>query len=285
MLPKVDSNSTCSYATIRYLTDAERNITVPVGVALWNKKSHWFRVRLPQENERIKDVSAASAIPHLEAARAKIEGWLRRGELPYATEPLAPLSDQWWDHVQRLMQFSVRIEPPHPVDCLDPDEDIERLFVSLVRPQVSTPTRTQRVDGAIGRALGASLSTRFHRGQVPGFGGRPVEVQRLAQAGDQAVIVEGVNLASADAERDAGAMESRLCRIKESGTAINPRFVLGYLASAGGLNGEAALKEWIEYRVAARMYDLRNEQQEFREAAGQAIAALDDARECQGSLE
>jgi hypothetical protein len=275
-----DTRSAYSFATVRYLVDPKRGIDLPVGIVLWNQADHWLRFRGPKENERINGVPGATVRSHLESAQAQIEGWLRRGELPYATERLAPLSDAWWDHVRRLMQFSVRIGPVQPVDCRHPEEEIETLFEALVQPQVPPRERAERVDGALKRALGPVLAQRFRRRQkVAGFHGRPVEVLRLAADGRHAVIVEAVNLAANTAEKDADAMASRLSRIKRNEVGLQPSFVLGYLASPSGLNGEAALKEWIEQEVDVPMYDLARDQEAFQKAARRAIDTLDPSHD------
>src|SRR5207249_2482890 len=106
--------------------------------------------------------------------RAQIEGWLRSGELPYSTGPVEPFSDDWWERIRDLMQFSVRLGPARPIDCQDPEREIESLFEALVQPRIPTRERVRRIDGAVSRALGSALAGRFRRGcRVAGFGGRP----------------------------------------------------------------------------------------------------------------
>src|SRR5688500_7685218 len=115
MLPQADTTSTCSCVTLRWVLD-ERGVTVPAGVILSDPYERRLSFRLPAEHERIDGLLAGSALPYLRAAQAQIEGWLRRGELPYETEPIEPLSEPWWEHVRKLMRFRVRIDPPRPVD-------------------------------------------------------------------------------------------------------------------------------------------------------------------------
>jgi hypothetical protein len=272
--PEVDSYYSCT--TLRYVVDAKRDVTLPVGVVIWNQQEKWLRFRLPKEGERIDGVAIATAAPYLDVARSQIEGWLHHGKLPYAREALRPLSDAWWDQVRRLLQWRIRVGPVQPIDCRQPEEEIEALYEALVQPHAPARERVRRIDGAVGRALGQTLAVRLHRGTVPGFHNRPVSVLRLTADERHAVIVEAVNLAAATAERDSDALTSRLLRIKKSGALQEFRFVLGYIASPGGLNGEAALKEWIEEEVGVPLYDLDREQADFRAAAQKAIADLDD---------
>jgi hypothetical protein len=90
------------------------------------------------------------------------------------------------------------------------------------------------------------------------------------------VIVEAVNLALRTAEKDADALTSRLQRIQEGETERQIRFVLGYIASPGGLNGEPAMKEWLEHKTGTHAYDLDREAGAFHFSASDAVADLDD---------
>jgi hypothetical protein len=65
-------------------------------------------------------------------------------------------------------------------------------------------------------------------------------------------------------------------RIKEGNEQRAVRFVLGYVASPGGLNGDAVLKEWIEHKVGAEMFNLDREKDSFRDAASRAVADVND---------
>jgi hypothetical protein len=101
-------------------------------------------------------------------------------------------------------------------------------------------------------------------------------VLRCAADEGHAVVVEAVNLTATTAERDVDALASRLLRIREGNEQRDVRFVLGYVASPGGLNGEAVLKEWIEHKVGTPMFNLDREEDSFRDAAAQAVADLND---------
>ncbi|MBI3910935.1 MAG: DUF3037 domain-containing protein [Armatimonadetes bacterium] len=278
MLLQADTFSTYSCATLRCLVDPTRGITVPVGVVLWSRADRHPRFRLPSEGERIEDVPIQTVMPYLRAAQTQIEAWLRRGQLPYQTEPLESLSDRWWEHVRGLMQFTVQIDPPRPVDCVRPDEEMETLFEALVQPVKTARERAQRIDGAVKAALGRQYVTRFKRQQrAPGFRGRPVSVLRMAEGRNAVVVVEAVNLALKTAERDSDTLASRLRRIQENSTKRKVRLVLGYLASPGGLNGEGVLKDWIEHVTNTPMYDLTRQSAEFRRTAAEALAEAEDS--------
>jgi hypothetical protein len=125
------------YTVIRYLVDADRDVSVPIGIALSNPEENFLLFRLPQEGERVSDVPTAAAKLVVELARTKIEHWLQTGEVPYAKQPLVPLSDAWWDQVRKLMQFRVRIGSVQPIDCQRSEEEIETLYEAIVKPQMS----------------------------------------------------------------------------------------------------------------------------------------------------
>ncbi len=276
MQPEVDTSSGYKCATLRYLVDATRGIDVPIGVALWSAERRWLQFRLPKEGERVEDVTAPAASTYLLQAKAQIEGWLRRDDLPYAKDRPDALSDPWWEHVRRLMRFSVRLGPLQPVDCEQPETEIETLYEALVQPSIPARNRQSRIDGAVRRALG-TLAPRFRRGQkVPGYGGRPVRVLRAAGDAQHSVVVEAVNFALKTAEHDADALTSRLSRVRESGAAGDVQFILGYLASPGGLNGELVMKGWVEHQLGARMFDLERESRDFQSETERALLPLAD---------
>jgi hypothetical protein len=137
---KADKESIYSYAVLHYLVDRQREVTIPFGIVLWNADHPQLWFRLPQENERIDGEPNVRVRAYGEIARAKVEGWHQRGELPYQTEPLAPLSDAWWAAVGRLLQWRVRLGPVRVVTSCDPGVELERLYEALVQPLVPAPT-------------------------------------------------------------------------------------------------------------------------------------------------
>jgi hypothetical protein len=268
-----------SYTTIRYLTDPDRNIDVPVGIVLCNTDQGRLFFRLPQEEERITNVPSATAKASLELAKTKIEHWLMTGNVPYAKQPLTPLSEAWWEQVRKLMQFRVRIGTIQPIDCQRPEEEVESLFEAVVKPQVSAQARAARVNGAVTRALGNQLASQMvYRKPVSGFRNRKISVLRHLEDARHLVVVDAVNLAATTAEEDTYALISKLrsIRYQNEGTNRGTSFVVGYLASPAGLNGEASLKDWFEQDAGVPMFDLTRQATVFRERVQDALAAVND---------
>ena len=85
------------------------------------------------------DVPAAQARAYLETTRAKLEGWLQLGELPYQTEPHRPLSERWWEQARRLLQWRARLGSIHSLVSRDPAADLEHLYRAFVQPLPVTP--------------------------------------------------------------------------------------------------------------------------------------------------
>ncbi len=271
---QIKASDSFSYAVLRYLADAERGITVPVGIVLCSADQNSLRFRLPKPEERIPEVAIAAALPFLQLARAKIEDWHASGELPYANDPPASLSEAWWEHVRKLMAFRVQISSVQTIDCIRPDEEIETLYEAVVKPQVSQRVSRSRIDSALKQALGP-LSRRLPRGEtVPGFHGRRVPVMRCLANSKRTLVVEAVNFAARTAEKDADAITSKLERIADAGQ--NTHFVVGYLASPAGLNGERALKEWIEHKMDIQLYDLTREDTQFRAKVIEEVSQIND---------
>lgn len=265
------STSTYSYTTVRYLIDEDREIDVPVGVALCDMDRRRIYFRLPQSGERIARVPLQKAMASLNLAQSKIERWLETGKVPYATEEATPLSEAWWKQVQDLMQFRIRIGSLHPIDCQQPAEEIESLFEAVVKPEVAQVHRTERVDGAVTRALGDRLAKHFEYGApVPGYRQRQIKVTRHLVRDDALVVIEGINLASPNAVEDTFALVGKLHNIQRN-QELKTEFVLGYLASPSGLNGEADLKEFIEKEIEAPVLDLTRESSEFRARVVEAL--------------
>lgn len=268
--------STYSCATLRFLIDADRDVTIPAGVILWNNDGSWHQFRLPFEDEQVPDLPAKAGA-YLSVVKSQIEGWIRSGHLPYEAQSLKPLSHEWWEHVQKLLQHSVRLDAIRLLDVIDPEEEIETLFEAVVHPRVSRRQKAERIDRAVTGALGTLSRFFTSRAKVTGFGGRKVKVLRHAANQQRMVIVEAINLASRDAELDADALFGRLSRIRAAQSQQEVRFVLGYLASPGGLNGEKALKEFIETEIEAPMFDLDRQKDEFQEAALRESEPLDSS--------
>jgi DUF3037 family protein len=278
MQPVADSDSTYSCATLRYMVDDRRGVSVPIGVVLWNEAENYIKFRLPREDERVGEIPPAEADMHLQATRAQIEAWRREKHLPYLRAPVQPLSREWWEHVQRLLGFRIRLDSPRPIDCQEPEEEIDALFDAMVQPKVSRKKQTERVDSAVKRALGPQLSKRLKHGKkVPGWKDALVSVLRAASDARVIVVVEAISLASRTATKDADELASRLQRIREGGGGREVRFVLGYIASPEGLNGEAVMKDWIEHKTGCSMYDLIRNRQKFHDEAEDHLEDVNDS--------
>jgi hypothetical protein len=276
--PKADDCSVYSCTTLRYLVDARREVTVPLGVILCSPEEGRIWFRLPGAGERIAGVPLAAARADLELVRSQIEGWLRLGQLPYAKEPLVPLSVAWWEQVRGLLQWSVRLGPVHALAGGDPEAELEALYARTVQPLPPARDGRRKLAAAVEHALGEELSAQLHRGHtVPGYHGRPVPVLRLAADDRHAVIVEAFDLAAPAAEREVDSLASRLASIREAEQSREIRLVLGSLTPAKEQGGERVLKAWIEHVAGAAVFDLEEDAGAFRAAVVTALAGLKES--------
>jgi hypothetical protein len=267
------SNSTSqssSYSVLTFVTDELRRTEIPVGIALWSSRSHeGVQIRLASDKEKIAGFRQ-EWMPYLDLVSSQLQGWLAEGRLPYDTAKLEPKNDAWWRHLRNLLVHRVRISEPKAIDCKNAREEADLLFEAVVQPQRPEEEKKHRVDRALTTSLG-SLSKKFSRGMVTGFYGRPVPVKRYLQDGEKLLVLEGVNLASSDAEKETDALVSRLLRISavdgsspsHGGLERQMVAIVGYLTSPGGLNGEAALVKWIEEKAGAQTFDLVREKERF----------------------
>jgi hypothetical protein len=92
------------------------------------------------------------------------------------------------------------------------------------------------------------------------------------------LVVDGVNLASSDAETQSDALVSRLLRIKAGNETPSiqreVKACIGYLASPHGLNGEATLVEWIREKCEAQIFDLVRETDRFASVVHTELDAI-----------
>ena len=266
------NSSMYRYAVFHYSRD--RYPDQPVGVALWDDTGERIFLRFPQEDERVSGVSAPRQRQLIMTAASQVERWIDAGGLPYLPRGISPASKRWWSHLADIMEFGISVTPPSAIDCVNPEEEVEALFDAVVGPETGEHKGAVRVDGAISRALGR-LTDRFQGGQsISGFGGQPVSVRRLYRGPEKHVVAEGVNLASPRrAERDADALASKLLRLAE-GSSKNVDFIIGYISSPEGLNGEAVYVDWLEHKLQAPVYDLIRNQRGFQSAADAATKPL-----------
>lgn len=254
------------YSTIRVVVDDLRRRDVVIGVVAWDADAEWFSIRSLNNEERLPGINT-----HLrgfaDVAVAQLQKWVRKGQVPYSSGPLHPWESHFWVAASRIMTTAVRLDLPRSMDPMkERDRELDLLFEALVQPVIAADRKQKRIDGVVTTALGRA-ATWFRRGlDMPAFSGRSETVLRGVVGTHGALIVEGVNLASMNARKDADALVSRLLRIKE-GQATEVRFLVGYVASPGGLNGEADMRDWIRAKVTANVFDLVSEGSLFQTTA------------------
>jgi len=271
MASTVVASSTYEYAVFQYVR--EPYATVPVGVALWSQNGDNVYLRFVHADEEVSGLRSGRARQIVRTAAAQVAGWVRQRSLPYLPSGVPPTANAWWRHLASIMEFGVAVSEPLAIDCTRPAEEIEALFEAVVSPTTAEASARLRVDGVITRALG-DVAARFETGKaLPGFGGKPVAIRRLHRGPTRYVVAEGVNLASERAEEDADALASRLLRVTE-GADMPVEFVIGYISSPEGLNGEVVYVDWLQHKLNTRPYDLVRQEQQFRRAATAATAPL-----------
>ncbi len=266
-MSSTSSNVDVGYSTVRMILDDRGTESVPVGVVAWNSFANWYSIRLLAGGEKAKGVTGANRA-FLSLATEQLQRWASEQKVPYARESSAPWESRFWDAAQQFMTTAVQIDAPRAMDPgVATEEDVESLYEALVQPRVPESRRRKRIDRVVREALGRPLARRFKgRMSVNAFGGAEEAVSRGARGGRGIVIVEGVNLAAADARRDADAAVSRIQRIREGQQADQVvSVIVGYNASPGGLNGEAHMVDWIRQKATTLVYDLVREDQEFRQ--------------------
>jgi hypothetical protein len=259
-----------SYAIFSFVLDPPRGTTIPIGVALWSPERRWVTVRLPEEGEQLTGFNRADHYPFVRLVREKVESWVANGVLPYAEGPLAPFEDRWWRHAKELLIHRVQLSEPRPIDCRDPEQELEPLYEAVVAPHRPAKERRTRIEGEITKCL-KHLADRFKtRQRIPGFKGRDVPVLRAFHGERGWVVIEGINLATNEAEVQADATASRLMRLR-AGSGQPCEVMIGYLASPEGLNGESVLVDWLQERTRARTFDLLKDRQEFLATADELV--------------
>lgn len=262
-----------SYAVFRYVKDAQKDLSVPVGVALWSPDKKFTGLRFAKESDRASQINKAEDLPYIDLIRRKLRDWSEKQQLPYQDQPMSPDTDDWWRHVRDLLIHRVRMSEPLPIDCRDPENELEPLFASIIRPSRS---RNKRIDSLLRNALGNEITKKLHRSPVDGFAGKPVQVMRVFRGARRDVVVDAVNLSVEDAPRQADEIVGKLQRARTNGHGLCAKersltAVVGYVSTPSGLNGEAYLKNWIEMAGKAKAFDLRIEQAELRRAVNDAI--------------
>lgn len=273
--------SSFSYSVFRYVKDARRDISVPVGVALWSENASWVQVRFMTPEEKIPRVSRTTDFPYIKLVSKRVNNWIHGEGLPYAEGDQTPSSDAWWRHLQKVLVHKVKVSEPRSIDSQSPERDIEALYKEIVGGELTESS--ERVDHLISKCLGDELVHHLHRGELTGFAGKPVRVMRFFSGPASTVVVEGVNLTTERAADDTDALVGRLQRAAANSTEQDAQeqnslvAIVGYLATEHGLNGEAYLKEWIETKTKARAFDIQRETEDFRKATQVAVARAGQA--------
>ncbi|HZQ17082.1 MAG TPA: DUF3037 domain-containing protein [Terriglobales bacterium] len=123
--------NSCSYAVLRYITDPKRDLSIPIGVALWTEKGKWVRARFAQPNEALAQLTPADyAFIHL--VSRDVESWIKTGRLPYQEKEMSPMSDDWWRHLQQVLIHKTRLSEPRSIECRDPQRELDTLFAFIV---------------------------------------------------------------------------------------------------------------------------------------------------------
>jgi len=263
--------SSYRYAVLRYVYDAKRDLSVPAGVIVWGGPKGEVTYRTLADEERIPELSGHDAGFFLDETVQRIQHWLSEEQLPFAeTQPL-PLSDEWWLLAQRVLHHRVRLSRPMPLECVDPERETDLLFEAVVSPREPVRRVRQRMASALDEGLGINLQ-RYFRKRVPtaGYSKRSTIVSRLCETPARRLVVEGINLASPErAETETYSLVGKANWIRDDEK--DAVFIIGYLASPGGLNGEGVYKSWIEKQLDTTCYDLVREKEGFRAAVQRVL--------------
>lgn len=260
-----------SYAIFSFVIDETRGQTLPVGVVLWSPEQRWMDMRMVEQKEKLKGLDPNADWPLVHLVQDQVRCWVETGRLPHAVAPTAPYDDRWWRHVRELLVHRVRLSEPRPIDCRDPDQELDPLYEAVIAPHRSGREQRTRIDGEITKCL-KHLAHQFKaRLPIPGFQGRDVQVMRGFHGQSGWVVIEGINLASTQAELLADAAASKLMRLR-AGLQQDCDVMIGYLASPEGLNGEKVLVDWLCERAQAQVFDLMKDRANFLATADRLVA-------------
>jgi hypothetical protein len=271
------SGSGCVYTVFRYVVDAGTDHTEPVGVGVSVPDQGCVFLRFIQPGERRVGLPGKGHLPYVDMTRREIESWVQTGRTPYGPPGVGTGSAEWWYLVRDLLGFRVRASEPRVVDCRAPEEDVESLFDAVVGADAPLAMHQERIEGQLSRALGPLDRSLSKRERVRGYADREVRVMRAAPTAKGLLLIDAVNLSSAkSAEHDADALASKLCRVREGEGGGIAEIIVAYRASPGGLNGEAAMRDWMQEHTGARMYDMVAQRDGLREHVGRSLQSLLD---------
>ncbi len=251
------------FSVIRLLLDDQAIRTMPVGVAAWDAERGWHQVRVLHDEESVRGLPQHLRLL-IEMVVQNLDRWATAGSVG-AQQGLKPTESFFWDAVRGRLSSAIRLDPPKALEPTpDPDMGIDTLFDAVVQPRRKLAVEFKRIDGAVSSALGQLTNKLQGRYEVRAFRDAKESVLRAAKSDSGMVVVEGVNLAGSTARKDADALVSRLLRIRAGSEGSTTNFIVGYLASPGGLNGEGHMREWMKERVTPDVYDLNTEREQFR---------------------
>jgi hypothetical protein len=255
--------------TIRLLLDRNDDEGVPVGVAAWDAAREWFGVKLLEQGQQGRRIPRGRLALARVAVR-DLQRWATARSVPYGESGVDPWTSDFWLDAHQHLASGVRLGEPVAMEPMaDPEAELPLLFEAVAKPRVRETAR--RIDGylnrAIGRRLGYHLVKRQH---VVAFEGREETVRRAAQGPTGLVLIDGVNLAVNTGRRDADAIVSKMRRVLEE--QHEAHLLIGYVASPGGLNGEADMLAWIRQELTEHAFNLVRERSAFRLAAARALA-------------
>ena len=263
------------YSVVRAsLVDDHHDQTVPVGVVAWDAPARWYDWRWLETDEKVRGIDGTTR-KLMGIVRKQIQRWANARKVPYEPELAEPTSTNFWKAVSEVLTTAVRLDPPKAMDPMEePGAEIESLFEAVVRPAQPRARRTRRIDTALKEALRELADIIPPRPQVSAFGGAREQVRRGVETDRSVLLVDGVNLAAANARKEADAFVSRLMRIRAAYENGQVHIVVGYSASPGGLNDEAHMREWIQARLTDRVFDMVTQNADFRKAAADAWSEL-----------
>lgn len=265
------------YSVLRVMTDTLDDSSVPIGVIAWDTSEQWYGMRIVDHDEKLQHLTNWRR-NLIDLADKQIRRWADAREVPYMQEPQMPYSHLFWHSVSEIMTTSIRLDLPKAMEAMsEPDEDIESLFEAIVKPIQKNRRQVERIDGAINRALGQKLSEKIQRRiTVTAFGDAEEVIGRGLVEPAGTLIIEGVNLSSGNARKNADALVSRLLRIKDTHSgSTSLDMIIGYSSSPGGLNGETHMKNWISKMITENVFDLSCERVKFQSIAQSLVEKLE----------
>ena len=268
------SNIEVGYSVVRIYTNENGTRDVPVGIAAWDEGRRWWDLRVLKDDERVPGVKAEHRFL-LQQADSQIRAHAEVGTVPYFGKKAKPWTCDFWCGVISTFESSVRLDAPRALTQFE-DETVQflALFDSVVLPTRSSE-RATRGYGALKKVLGKKVLAHTAY-QIPfnAYGGAREQVTRAATNEKGSVIFEAINLAGNNSRRDADALVSKLRRIQEGNEERNIKFVIGYVASPGGLNGETHMRDWMRKMVTSDVYDVASEKKRLYDVARTKLAEI-----------